>query len=235
MSLVLRVDVDKPYGRANIIEKVLSKVSESYWLPSISAIGYLKHLKIFLTFLSEHNIRAHIYFRKCTLPPNTWFNESLLDRHMIGLHAENTRSYDTLSRELDEMQKYFHPINISSFTKHGSGTWKSGRHHYPAYEPDKYLKWAERLENPFMFGNEEVYDVNGFHEENNYYPGMFWIDRYFSNGKTPDFQWIINYARDRNVIVIIHPSNFVADKRVKANMQKLISMASQEEVSWVTL
>lgn len=71
MPLVLRVDVDKPYGRATIKEKVLSKVREDLWLPAIPSIGYLSHLKIFLAFLSKEKIKAHIYFRKCTLPPKS--------------------------------------------------------------------------------------------------------------------------------------------------------------------
>ncbi len=54
MPLVLRVDVDKPFGRATLLEKVRSKLCEDYWYPSIVSIGYLNHLKELLHFLSEN-------------------------------------------------------------------------------------------------------------------------------------------------------------------------------------
>lgn len=60
MSLVLRIDVDNPYGRATFKEKVLSKVSEAFWLPKFFPFGYLNHLNKFLAYLSEENIKAHI-------------------------------------------------------------------------------------------------------------------------------------------------------------------------------
>ncbi len=118
MPLVLRVDVDKPYGRLTIKEKVLSKVREDLWLPAIPSLGYLSHLKTFLLFLKEGKIKSHIYFRKCTLPPKIWFDESLLDGHMLGLHAENTRNFETFKKELEEVQAHFFPEKISSFTNY---------------------------------------------------------------------------------------------------------------------
>ncbi len=235
MPLILRVDVDKPYGRSNIKEKILSKVREVFWFPSVFCLGYLSHLKKLLVFLSEENIKAHVYFRKCTLPPKIWFDDSLLDGHMIGHHAENTRNFETFKKEFEEIQVHFHPKKISSFTKHGSGEWKSGRNHYPSYEPDKYLDWAEVLGIPFLFGNGEISKLSKFPRQNQFYPNMFWVDRFHSNREQFTLQWIINVARDKNVIVIIHPANFVANKWVEDNMKKLVCLASTNNVIWKTI
>ena len=235
MSLVLRIDVDKPYGRANLKEKVLSKVRENYCFPAISSIGYLHHLKKFLAFLSEEEIEAHIYFRRYTLPPKRWLSESFLDGHMIGLHAENTKNYDTFKKELEEVQAHFSPRILSSFTKHGSGQLSLGRNHYAPYEPSKYLKWAEALGIPFLFGNEEINKSSEFSEQNQFYPRMFWIDRFYSDYERLTLQSVIDVAKEKNVIVIIHPANFMASKQVEDDMRKLVSLARQQNVCWATI
>jgi hypothetical protein len=40
MAFILRVDVDKPYGRASFPAKVVSKIREDYWLPTVGWLGY---------------------------------------------------------------------------------------------------------------------------------------------------------------------------------------------------
>jgi len=237
MALVLRVDVDKPYGRTTLRDKILSKLREDYWFPAISSLGYLNYLRIFLDFLSEEEIKAHIYFRKCTLPPKRWLAGSLLNGHKLGLHAEDTRSFETFKKELEEVQAHFNPKRLSSFTKHGSGKWKGGRHHYPLYEPDKYLKWAETIGISFLFGNaEKISEPEESSGQNQFYPGMFWIERYRSNEcERFTLQRVINIAKNKNVIVIIHPEHFIDIKRVENDMKKLVSLARQHNVSWITL
>lgn len=235
MPLVLRVDVDKPFGRANFKEKVLSKVCENYWFPANPSFGYLNHLKKFLVFLSENEIRAHIYFRKCTLPPKKWLDKSLLDGQMIGLHAENTRNFNTFKKELEDVETHFYPRKLTSFTKHGSGEWKSGRKHYPLYEPDKYLKWSKTLGIPFLFGNRIVEEPSEFYCHDQFYPSMFWINKLYRDCERFTLHWAIDVAKENNVIVIIHPANFLASKQVRDDIRKLVSLANQQNVYWITL
>lgn len=235
MPLVLRVDVDKPYGRATLKERLLSKVREDYWFPAVSSIGYLIHLKRFLVFLSKEGIKAHIYFRRCTLPPRRWLEESLLDGHMLGLHAENTKNYDTFKKELEEVQAHFFPIKISSFTKHGYGNWKGGRSHFPFYEPDKYLKWSESFGIPFLFGNGMVNEPSEFSGQNRFYPSMFWINELHRDCERFTLQWAVDTAKESNVIVIVHPANFMAVEQVENDMRKLVSLARQQNVCWAII
>ncbi|MBI5102984.1 MAG: hypothetical protein HZB33_14295 [Nitrospirae bacterium] len=235
MPLVLRVDADKPYGRANVGEKILSKVCENYWLPQMASLGYLGALEKFLVFLREEDIYSHIYFRKCTLPTLGWKGELLLEGHKIGLHAEDTRTVDTLREELKTLQRHFHLRQISSFTKHGSGCWKSGRNHYPLYEPDKYLRWADDLGVPFLFGNGEVKTAEDVTGESGFYPNMYWIDRLHQSSDMPGFTEAVQWAKQGgHVIVIIHPCNFVGDSEVDKNMRKLVAFSKEEGVSWIT-
>ena len=237
MALILRVDVDKPYGRSTLTDKILSKVREDYWFPAIYALGYLNHLKIFLEFLSEKEIKSHIYFRKCTLPHKRWAGESLLEGHMLGLHAEDTRSYESLKKELKGVQSCFAPKKINSFTKHGSGYLKLGRYHYPPYEPDKYLRWAETLGIPFLFGNEEnIYESQNTESIYQYYPGMFWIERYRNEDSDQlTLPEVVRISINKNVVVIIHPEHFIDNKQVKTDMMELVLKARQQKVPWITI
>ena len=58
--------------------------------------------------------------------------------HKIGFHAENTRTIDTFSEELNVFKKKVSPAKVESFSKHGSGQLKLGKYHYPSFEPEKY-------------------------------------------------------------------------------------------------
>lgn len=236
MPLVLRIDVDKSYGRSTLLQKIASKIAENYWLPAIPSLGYLHDLKKFLNYLSEEKIPSHIYFRKCSLPPKNWFSGSLLKKHKFGLHAEDTRSFDTFKNELDDVQTYFHSNKISSFTKHGSGNWKSGRNHHPPYEPEKYFEWAEITGVPFLFGNLEDMNappqLNGKHY---HYPGAFWIDRPYTSYETHSLQQVLDTAKNRNVIVLIHCADFLAVEAVALGMKQLVSMSKEQNIPWITL
>ncbi len=236
MSLILRIDVDKSYGRSTFIQKVASKIAENYWLPSIPAMGYLHDLKAFLLFLSEESIPAHIYFRKCSLPPKIWFAGTLLKGHKFGLHAEDTRTFDTFKKELDNVQAHFGSERISSFTKHGSGSWKSGRKHFPPYEPEKYCKWAELSGVPFLSGNLEDMNApaipNGNHH---FYPGAFWIDRPYTKYDDNSLQKVLDSAKERSVFVLIHCADFLAIDKVSKGIRKLVSMSKEQNVPWITL
>jgi len=236
MPLILRVDVDKSYGRSNLLQKIASKIAENYWLPSIPSIGYLHDLKKLLLYLNQESIKAHIYFRKCTLPPRRWFHDGLLEGHKYGLHAEDTRSFQTFKKELEEVQAYFNSEILSSFTKHGSGKWKSGRNHYPPYEPEKYLEWSDILGIPFLFGNKE--DINEACQpfgQYFYYPGAFWIDRPYTDYSQSSLQSVIDNARNRNIVVLMHCADFVGDAKVEEGMKQLVSIAKTQKVQWITI
>lgn len=235
MSLILRVDVDKPYGRATFLEKCLSKFRENFWFPALPIIGYLKHLYAFLHFLKEEGICAHIYFRKCTLPLLFQMESFCLYRHAIGVHIEDSRNYNSFKKEIDEISYYFYPIPISSFTKHGSGNIKLGKNHFAPYEPDKYLEWAKASGIPFLFGNAiSYYKNNDDFRQSNYYPGAFWIDR-LTDSNRYQIDEVLKISKRRNVVIIIHPENFIANSNVKKDMRHLVHLTKINQVKWVTI
>src|ERR1041385_3333452 len=100
MPLILRFDVDKPYGNAGLLRRVMSKLVEDYWFPRLDAFGYLSHLAAFLRYCNEQKIQGLFYFRLCTLPNDEIKTLLKQGNHKVGFHAENTRSFETFSDEL---------------------------------------------------------------------------------------------------------------------------------------
>jgi len=231
MALILRIDVDKPFGRSSLFAKVLSKAREECYFPGLNKLGYLKDLGVFLDFLETNSIPAHIYFRNCTAPNAQIINR--LRKHKIGFHAENTQTIDTFKHELDAFRSKFLKLTISSFTKHGSGIIKLGRHHYPPYEPQKYLLWSKELNIEYLFGNGLWRDQNITAEK--YFENMYWIDKSYRTDEQPSLSKVVQKAKFRNVVILIHPCNYIADTQVHDDFQRIVEYSMQAAIHWITL
>ncbi len=231
MSLILRVDVDKPYGRSKIFKKVLSKTREEFYFPRIEILGYLEDLNIFLDYLELNSIFAHIYFRNCTTPSTQTINKIKI--HKIGFHAENTQSIDTFKRELDSFKSKFPELNISSFTKHGSGILKLGKEHHPKYEPQKYLRWSKDLNIDYLFGNSAWSKHSD--KKNTYYEHMYWINKAYRTNDQPLIPDIVQMANSQNIVILIHPSNYISESQVKNDFHRIVHQSKLEKVDWITL
>jgi len=233
MSLILRVDVDKPYGRKSFARKIASKLAEDYWLPSsLFQNKYLIHLKAFLEYCNAEGVSGFIYHRLCTAPHETIHKLLKEGNHKVGFHTENTRSFETFSEELINFKKQVKSLKVESFTKHGSGELKLGKHHYPPYEPEKYKEWAGKANIGFYFGNgiaagkDEMTDVNGF------FPNMFWIEAEYRVPGFDDIRKVVEIAAEKDVVVLIHPCNFDASESVAAEFKLLVSLAKEKHIKW---
>ena len=99
MPLILRIDVDKPYGNHTFARKVASKFFEETAFPSPKT-GYLSHLCDFLDIIQVYQIPAIFYFRICTLPSKEITKKILEQNHKIGWHLENSKNYESFKQEL---------------------------------------------------------------------------------------------------------------------------------------
>jgi hypothetical protein len=203
MALILRADVDKPYGHANLPRKIASKVVEDYFPIPFGHYKYLSHLIQFLRYCNENRVPGFMYHRICTRPNAEVVKLLNEGGHKLGFHAENTRSPETFSAELKLFREKVKPLEVTSFTKHGSGTLKLGKYHYPPYEEDKYKAWAPKEHIGFYFGNgickkaEDLYSVNGF------FPSMFWIERDYRDPGFNDLKQLVSCAATKDVVT--HP------------------------------
>ena len=143
MALIIRIDVDRPYGRRPLVRHLLSRLSSDLYFPTVPGFGFLAELRTMLTWLNDEKARAYVFFRRCTLPSRPILELLDTGRHEIGLHLENSRTVATF---LKEKQLLEHHVGrkVLAVSKHGSGGMKYGFHHYASYEPERYVEWARR-------------------------------------------------------------------------------------------
>jgi len=223
MSLVIRIDVDRPYNRSPLFRHSLSRMSSDLYFPTVAGFGFLNELKTMLGWLNGERARAYIFFRRCTLPSRSILE--LLDggRHEIGLHLENSRSYLTFQEELRILERHFNK-RILALSKHGSGGQKFGFHHYAPYEPEKYVEWARQASMRLFLGNQEDPSLEPLKNEDSLlvFPSAFWLETHWRDAKKFPVDWLLDCARHRDVVLLVHPENVLADPQLVANFKKLI-------------
>src|SRR5216684_3517665 len=161
MALIIRIDVDRPYGRRPLARHILSRLSSDLYFPRVAGFGFLAELRTMLDWLNREGARAHVFFRRCTLPSRSIIEILDSGGHEIGLHLEDSRSHE---RFLEEKQiiEWHAARKVMTISKHGSGGAKYGFHHYPPYEPEKYVEWA-KLASMRLF-RQSARPINGTHE-----------------------------------------------------------------------
>ena len=95
MALIVRIDVDRPYGKEGIVRHVASRLSSDYRLPRMNWLRYLDELKTILRILRANGKSAHVFFRKCTYPTPDVCELMEAGGHQFGLHLENSRLAET--------------------------------------------------------------------------------------------------------------------------------------------
>jgi hypothetical protein len=233
MPLILRADVDKPFGRAGLFQKVISKAREDFYFPAWSFLGYGRPASILASYLHDQAVPGHFFFRLCTLPTRDQLNQILRQGHKIGLHAENTRCEETFLAEVAAITGRLSIDRVEFFTKHGSGQLKLGRRHYPPYEEDKYILWAERHGIEFPFGNGII--SSGDWMAGEFIRDMFWLNHQYRDIDQYPLGWAIEQAKDKTLAVIVHPENYIADLNVRNDLKQLIKLARLNNISWVQL
>ena len=59
-------------------------------------------------------------------------------QHQIGVHLENSRSFETFFQEKQLVERHTGKT-VSALSKHGSGAAKYGYRHNAQYEPERYI------------------------------------------------------------------------------------------------
>lgn len=231
MALFIRIDVDKPYGHKNLLSKLLSKINENFITLRFPKL-YLKGLINLLEYLNENNVKSNIYFRNCTIPTSKIIDLIIKGNHSVGFHAEDTRSKNTFKEEL-EVFKDKTGLQINHFTKHGSGTLKLGKNHYPKYEPEKYLKWSKEMNLVYKFGNGTLDAI--LQQSNDFISDMFWIEYWYRNDLFSSIDMLISQSMDKDYVLLVHPSNFETHKFVQKDFKYFIEQVKKKNIVIKTL
>jgi hypothetical protein len=231
MAILLRVDVDKPYGHHNLVRRIASKLVEDYELKIFPFLSYLPHLKELLWMLNENQVSGFFFFRLCTFPDKE--TKQLLERghHSAGLHAENTRTAESFLEEVKQFNLC--GISCSCFTKHGSGTLKLGKHHYPPYEVSRYRDWARKYNIKFFSGNGTPHTEDDLIlQEDGFWPNLFWMEHDYRSKSFNTLQQFKAAAIKHDVVLLIHPENFYSYPILSIELQEIIDWARVNHVSW---
>jgi len=214
MALILRIDVDRPYGKQGLVRHVASRLASDFYLPRMKQLGYLQDLATILNILNERGKSAYVFFRKCTYPTAQICELMHQGGHQFGLHLENSRSEDTFQEELRAMEKIV-GRRITSFSKHGSGRMRLGLHHHPPYEPERYQQWASNAGLKYFFGNLENPELEPQRDgEFMSYPSAFWLEPSWRNVDRFPIEWLVREAAKRDIVLLLHPDNVTASTAI---------------------
>jgi hypothetical protein len=222
MALIVRIDVDRPYGKQGVLRHVASRVASDYFLPRMTWLRYLDELKMILRILNANGKIAHVFFRKCTYPTAEVCELMEAGGHQFGLHLENSQSAETFREEHGALEQVL-GRRVVEFSKHGSGRLHLGRHHFAPYEPERYLPWARQAGMKVFFGNLEDPELRPVQDgELLYYPSAFWLEPYWRDTKRFPMEWLLREARERDVVMLLHPDNVTASPEITREFRMAI-------------
>ena len=232
MAIIIRIDVDRAYGRRPMFRHLASRCASDFFFPRAPWLGYLRELGEILQLLNGAPARAHVFFRRCTLPSGRVADLIEKGGHATGLHLEDSRTYETFRDErLDLMRHTGKPILAVS--KHGSGGGKYGRRHHAPYEPQRYLEWAARENMNVFFGNLEdpTLPSDTYARKVRCFPSAFWLEPHWRDTAKFPVEWLLDYARYHDVVLLIHPENVLADCRLSRDFRRIISALETKIIS----
>ena len=222
MALIVRIDVDRPYGKQGLVRHVASRISSDYFLPRMEWLHYLDELKTILGILTANGKTAHVFFRKCTYPTPEVCELMEAGGHHFGLHLENSWSADTFQEELTALEQKI-GRRITEFSKHGSGRLHLGRHHYAPYEPHRYLPWATQAGMKLFFGNLEDPQLRPIHDgQLLFYPSAFWLEPFWRDKTQFPIEWLLREAVDRDVVMLLHPDNVTSSAEIMREFKQAV-------------
>jgi hypothetical protein len=222
MALIVRIDVDRPYGKQGILRHLASRLSSDYYLPRLKWLRYLDELKVILRILNANGKSAYVFFRRCTHPTPEVCELMEAGGHRFGFHLENSRSAETFNEELRSFQQQL-GRRVEAFSKHGSGQARYGRHHYAPYEPERYLDWGKQAGLKFFFGNLEDPRLMPVQDGGLlFFPSAFWLEPDWRDTKRFPIEWLLSEAAERDVVMLLHPDNVTADPEIMREFRMAI-------------
>ena len=210
MALIIRIDVDRPYGRRPFLRHYLSRLSSDLYYPRVERFGFLEELTIMLNWLNEARARAHVFFRRCTLHSPSILK--LLDsgRHEIGLHLENSRSLTTFLEERQIIERHV-GRKVRVVSKHGSGG-------------SKYVEWAQQASMRMFLGNLEdpTLQPNKTASGLLIFPSAFWLEPPWRDTHKFTVDWLRHHAKHNDVVLLVHPENVLASPELVSDFKRLV-------------
>jgi hypothetical protein len=223
MALIIRIDVDRPYGKRPLPRHIFSRLCSDLYFPKVQALGYLDELKQMLLALNERKARAYVFFRQCTLPPASILKLVDDGKHEVGLHLEDSRSFETFLEEKETLERHV-GRPVFAVSKHGSGKVKYGSRHHAPYEPEKYQQWARRTQMKTVFGNLEDPTIEQIRIGGLlFFPSAFWLEPYWRDTARFSEDWLLANAPRRDTVMLVHPENVLESPEITRSFTHLVT------------
>ncbi|UCG02604.1 MAG: hypothetical protein JSW11_01160 [Candidatus Heimdallarchaeota archaeon] len=225
MPIILRIDVDNPYGYYSFPKKVLNYFSTNYRRFPIryDFLGYLAQAKSLFHTLREAKIPATWFFRVQSRPNRKFQQELLSSGHEIAYHAERTASLRYFQDDLQELSKNL-PTPILGYSKHGSGQLKLSKYHTVEYDFPSLIKLGQEMNLRYFTGNEEIPTLEPLQMgELQVFKGSFWLDENYRDVVRYPITWLIEAAsKGKTIVLLTHPYKWVYSRKEKEDFQTLV-------------
>jgi len=223
MAVIIRIDVDRPFGKRSILHQAASRVASELYFPKLPGLNYLGDLQGILSLLDEKKVPSYVFFRRCTWPSSAVIRLMEAGKHVFGLHLENSRSQKTFGAELCSFEQHI-GREISVFSKHGSGRHHYGLYHYAPYEPEKLRVWGRELGMKAFFGNLEDPTIKPyvFADKLQVFPSAFWLEPHWRDTKRFTIEWLCEESRSRDIVLLLHSDNVTADTQIMTELLYLL-------------
>ena len=223
MVIAVRIDIDNPFGMATRFRRVLNRLSINYGIvPKLTQLGYLDNAMRLLERLTTAGIQATWFFRTVSTPTKGVLSHFTDTNQGLGLHAEQTSSFELFSREVKIWEKRF-GRRPTGFTKHGSGKLKLSRKHDPNYAPEQLVEYCRKAGLSYFIGNHHEYKDSFIeYEDVIFAPSVFWLDRTTLYDTSFSLETVIEDSSRRPLILLVHPVWYSLRKEVSDSLECLI-------------
>jgi hypothetical protein len=205
--IILRHDVDDPFSLNSSFSRKLNYISVKFGriIPQWRSLGYLKDAVKLFEREKEIGIRATWFFRTLTRPFYTFRKQLLANGHEIGFHADRIKNKDFF---LSDLKYVAQDTKIFGFTKHGSRGLPTpiGTGLGEVYDLDLCIRRVKETGLSYFVGNDvNPTDTLKVIEGVAVFPSVFWIAPGYMDDKRYTIDWLIEYQKDNDVAVLIHP------------------------------
>jgi hypothetical protein len=212
MSLIiLRHDVDDAFSTRNLFSTGLNylrmKIGRRF--PMWESLGYLEDALCLSERDRSMGIHSSWFFRTVTNPSSDFMQGLLGDGHEIGFHADRIEDEFCFN---DDFEYVAGDLEFLGFTKHGSKGLPtplgaaSGLGE--VYNPKLCVKRAKDHGMVYFCGNDVVpTDAIRVVESVVFFPSAFWVFPGYMNDQKFTVDWLIDYQKDHDVVVLVHPSD----------------------------
>ncbi|MFX1515639.1 MAG: hypothetical protein ACFFC6_04960 [Promethearchaeota archaeon] len=226
MPIILRIDVDNPYGWNTFPKKVLNYFSINFRRLPIrySILGYLNYANKLFERLEMAQVPASWFFLVQTRPSKQLQQSLLKAKHEIAYHAERTSSLKNFKSDLRILSKNL-TTSILGFSKHGSGKRKLSKYHTAKYNLDSLTQFGQEVDFKYFSGNDETPSSNLIKMNNlQVFPGAFWLNENYRDISKYSIDWLLEKASTgKTFVVLTHPHAWATSQKEKNDLEKLIS------------